>query len=149
MDTGFVERLMEIVERSCLAELEYSDGSARVRIVRSRIEPAGPARVRTQSAQPPAGEHKAGAAPTDPGRGLHHTVAGVVGVFYRAPAQGARAFVSVGDVVEIGQTLGMIEAMKMLSAVEADRGGRVVEIAVADGGQVRAGETLFVIDPET
>ncbi|WP_329081935.1 acetyl-CoA carboxylase biotin carboxyl carrier protein [Streptosporangium sp. NBC_01469] len=71
----------------------------------------------------------------------------LVGTFYRAPSPESRAFVEVGDTVEAGQQVAVIEAMKLMNAVEADRPGRVVEILVKNGDPVEYGEPLFVLEP--
>ncbi|MFG3439649.1 acetyl-CoA carboxylase biotin carboxyl carrier protein [Nonomuraea sp. NPDC047897] len=83
------------------------------------------------------------------GTGTAHEVgAPVVGTFYRAPEPGAPPFVSVGDVVEKGQQVGIVEAMKLMNPVEADRSGRVLAVVVPDGTHVEYGQTLLTLDPE-
>jgi acetyl-CoA carboxylase biotin carboxyl carrier protein len=78
----------------------------------------------------------------------HPVGAPVVGTFYRAPEPGAPPFVAVGDVVEKGQQIGIVEAMKLMNPVEADRRGRVLDILVPDGTHVEYGEPLLVLDVE-
>jgi acetyl-CoA carboxylase biotin carboxyl carrier protein len=79
--------------------------------------------------------------------GLHHVCSPIIGTFYRAPEPGAEPFVREGDVVDKGQQVAIVEAMKMMVPVEADRAGEVVEILVADGVPVEYGERLFAVRP--
>ncbi|ROS44252.1 acetyl-CoA carboxylase biotin carboxyl carrier protein [Amycolatopsis thermoflava] len=74
--------------------------------------------------------------------------AGTVGVFYRAPEPGAKPFTDVGETVKPGQQVAILEAMKLMIPVEAARGGRVVEVLVADGTPVEHGQPLFVLEPD-
>lgn len=77
----------------------------------------------------------------------HQIRAPLVGTFYRAPEPGAKAFVEVGDLVEVGQQVGIVEAMKLMNAVEADRSGRVTEIRVGDAEPVEYDQPLLVLAP--
>ncbi len=86
------------------------------------------------------------ATPT-PRREGHTLSSSLVGVFYRSPAADKAPFVEVGDVVEEGQTLAIVEAMKMLNPIEADRQGRISAILKADGEMTEAGQPLFTIEP--
>jgi acetyl-CoA carboxylase biotin carboxyl carrier protein len=126
-DPDFIDRLIRLVDESRIAELDYSDESKRIRIVKA---PGGRAKV---------------AADDIPNSAGHAVVAGIVGTFFRAAAPGEAAFVSVGAVVKEGQTLGIIEAMKVMNPVEADRAGKIAEIVVEDGAAVAPGTPLFVI----
>ncbi|MDH2390810.1 acetyl-CoA carboxylase biotin carboxyl carrier protein subunit [Streptomyces sp. HNM0663] len=78
----------------------------------------------------------------------HHECAPLVGTYYVAPSPGAPPFVRPGDRVEVGQQLGIIEAMKLMNPLEATRAGRVVEVLVADGAPVEYGQPLVLVDPE-
>ena len=128
-----------------MTELDYAEGGVRVRIIRGAGPPPGPARV--VQAGPAADVEPGRAAAGDIGPGAGHTLlAGMPGTFYRAPAPGQTPFVSVGDRVEDGQTLAILEAMKMLNPVEADRAGRIVRILVEDGAAVDAGTPLFELE---
>lgn len=82
-----------------------------------------------------------------PDEGLFVVHAPLVGTFFRSPSPGARPFAEVGDTVEAGQQVAIVEAMKLMNAVEADQPGRVVEVLVADGRPVEYGEALFVLAP--
>ncbi|MFJ4291156.1 acetyl-CoA carboxylase biotin carboxyl carrier protein [Cupriavidus sp. NPDC089707] len=147
MDIDFVEQLIGILERSALSELEYAEDGGRVRLVRSGNQgtagtsPAFAAAVHEAPVQP----RTTSAVQGEP---KERTVsAPLAGMFYCAPAPGQPPFVAVGDLVEAGQQLAIIEAMKMLNAVEADLKGRVVRVAAADGAAVEAGAPLFAIEP--
>ena len=145
MDLDLIERLIGLVERSRVTELDYAEGGVRVRIVR------GDGTRPSLDVHPVAQALTAATEPdritADPGAG-HTIAAGMPGTFYRAPAPGEPPFVSVGDKVEDGQTLAILEAMKMLNPVEADRPGRILAIPVENGAVVEAGTPLFHIGPE-
>ncbi|MGF7238812.1 MAG: acetyl-CoA carboxylase biotin carboxyl carrier protein [Frankia sp.] len=83
-----------------------------------------------------------------PATNKHEVCAQMVGVFYRAGKPGAKPFVSEGDVVAVGQQIGIVEAMKLMIPVEADRAGRVIEILIADGVAVEHGQPLLVMEPQ-
>lgn len=77
----------------------------------------------------------------------HQILAPLLGTFYRRPEPGAKAFVEVGDFVELGQQVGIVEAMKLMNSIEADQRGQVVEIIVGDGEPVEYGQPLLVLEP--
>ncbi|MEV6984540.1 acetyl-CoA carboxylase biotin carboxyl carrier protein [Sphaerisporangium sp. NPDC051017] len=101
--------------------------------------PAAPAREQHAPAAP--------AAEAEPAADRHRIVAPLVGTFYGAPSPGAEPFVSVGDVVQPGKQVAIVEAMKLMNAVTADRAGTVVSVEVSDGEFVEFGQTLIVIEP--
>ncbi|AMB87487.1 hypothetical protein AWM79_20195 [Pseudomonas agarici] len=153
MNLEFIERLIDIVERSQVAELEYSEGDCRVRI---GLRPFGA----TMSGSPSVSSSKAlqsdnletsiactVVAASTPRSESHTVSSSLVGLFYRSPAADKAPFVEVGDVVEEGQTLAIVEAMKMLNPIEADRHGRISAILKADGEMTEAGQALFTIEP--
>ncbi|MFD8478387.1 acetyl-CoA carboxylase biotin carboxyl carrier protein [Kitasatospora sp. NPDC059673] len=84
---------------------------------------------------------------TEPGAAGHHVCAPMIGTFYHAPEPGAPPFVAVGDTVTVGQPIGILEVMKMMSPVEADIAGRVAEILVADGTAVEFQQRLIAVEP--
>ncbi|WP_155301145.1 acetyl-CoA carboxylase biotin carboxyl carrier protein [Cupriavidus necator] len=147
MDIAFVEQLIGILERSRLSELKYAEDGGRVRLVRSGhpeiagISPALATPMQDTSALAHA------ALPVQLAPKEQTVSAPLAGMFYCAPAPGQPPFVAVGDLVEEGQQLAIIEAMKMLNAVEANLKGRVVRVAAADGAAVEAGAPLFAIEP--
>ncbi|MES3707292.1 biotin/lipoyl-binding protein [Pseudomonas putida] len=134
MDNPLVERLVSLFENSALSEIEYSADGTRIRLVKASGQTV-PEQPRLTEAQPPM------ATPT---RQSSWTIdAGLTGIFYRAPSPDEPTFVDVGNVIEEGQQVGIIEAMKMLNVLESERSGRVVRILVEDGASVEAGTPLF------
>lgn len=146
MNTDFIERLIDIAQESNIDELQYSEGGKRVQFrLKSAVAQAATSNAApTAAAQAPVAVAKPQAdAPASKG----YTVkSSLVGIFYRSPAPDKAPFVSVGDQVTEGQTLGIVEAMKMLNPLEADREGTVVSILVEDGASVDQGTPLFVIE---
>jgi acetyl-CoA carboxylase biotin carboxyl carrier protein len=152
VDLRKLKKLIDLVQESGIAELEVTEGEERVRI--SRVGPGGPVQMfapaPTQVAVPAAASAAAAAAPVAalpaPEKVEGHIVKSpMVGTFYRAPSPGAKAFVEVGDRVSPGDTLCIIEAMKLLNEIEADHGGTVKEVYVENGQPVEYGEPLFLI----
>lgn len=158
MDIRKVKKLIELLEESGIAEIEISEGEESVRI--SRYSPApgqtapatGPPVVTHTVAAPTAGAatpSAAAAAPAavpEPPPG-HQITAPMVGTFYAAPSPGAKPFVEIGSSVEAGDTLCVIEAMKMMNQIESDVKGRVVSILCENGSPVEFGQLLFIIEP--
>jgi acetyl-CoA carboxylase biotin carboxyl carrier protein len=141
MDLDFVEKLIGLVSRSPIAELEIERDGVRVRICRHAT--ASPSR--TEVTQQVAAISAAPAAPSSsPAR--HMIRAPRAGVFYRAAAEGAPPLVSVGDLVEEGQKIGVLEAMKTFNVVESDRSGRIVDIPAGNAEAVQSGDVLFVLE---
>ncbi len=149
MDIRKVKKLIELLDESGVAEIEIREGEESVRISRySQSAPpvmmqAAPAAAPVAPASAPA-PGDGGAAEAAP---LGHTVdSPMVGTFYRAPSPGAKAFVEVGQRVNAGDTLCIIEAMKMLNQIEADKTGVIGAILVENGQPVEYGQPLFVIE---
>lgn len=152
MKLEFIERLIDIAERNQLSELEYSDADNRVRF---RLAGAGAAGARAVHPAPPPQQtlSVADVAAQAPARtaadAAGHTIASpLVGIFYRAQAPDKPPFVALGDRIEEGQTLAIVEAMKMLNPIEADRNGRLLAIIPEDGAAVDFGSPLFIIEEE-
>jgi acetyl-CoA carboxylase biotin carboxyl carrier protein len=151
MDIRKVKKLIELLEESGISEIEISEGEESVRI--SRYPQPGTVSVTTSSqATPAAAPAPAPAAPVDapapppaPPRGQQVT-APMVGTFYSGPAPGAKPFVDIGSEVKPGDTLCVIEAMKMMNQIESEVAGRVVSILVENGSPVEFGQALFVIE---
>ena len=155
MDLRKLKTLIDLVSESGISELEVTEGEGKVRIVKNAppvyVQPS--ALYAPQYAQPapmPAGEAPAAAAgaPATPAAAApqgHVVTSPMVGTFYRAPSPGAEPFVQVGDTVKEGQTICIIEAMKLLNEIESDKSGVVKEILVDNGQAVEYGQPLFVV----
>ncbi len=151
MDLRKLKTLIDLVAESGIAEIEVTEGEDKVRIVKHANAPTMPtsAAVAALSAVPvaaPAAAPTAPAAPAVPEPAAGTTVKSpMVGTFYRSPGPDAKAFVEVGQVVKPGDTLCIIEAMKLLNEIEAEVAGTVREILVQNGQAVEYGQGLFVI----
>lgn len=151
MDIRKLKKLIELVEESGIAELEISEGEESVRISRYpegsiTYAPPPQAPASFASPAPAAGEAAASPAQAEPAaRGVEVT-APMVGTFYTSPSPGAKPFVEIGTEVAPGDTLCIIEAMKMMNQIEAEVAGRVVSILVEDGNPVEFGQPLFIIE---
>jgi acetyl-CoA carboxylase biotin carboxyl carrier protein len=142
MDLRKLKKLIDLVQESGIAELEITEGEEKVRI--SRVGPAAQAPV-MPAAQPAPVVAAAPAAEVPAAVEGHVVKSPMVGTFYRAASPGAKTFVEVGDRVNPGDTLCIIEAMKLLNEIEADQGGVVKEVYVENGQPVEYGEPLFLI----
>lgn len=156
MDIRKVKKLIELLEESGIAELEITEGEEAVRISRystSAPPPAAPAPPAAQPAVPPAASEAPKqpavdlpvASPSESDEEGHRVLAPMVGTFYRASGPTADPFVSVGDRIDEGDTICIIEAMKMMNQIEADVAGRILSIEVENGDPVEYGQLLFVI----
>jgi acetyl-CoA carboxylase biotin carboxyl carrier protein len=154
MDIRKVKKLIELLEESGISEIEIAEGEESVRISRYpktaavTVAPAiqaAPTGAPAAAAAPPTGS----APPTAPAasavRGQQVT-APMVGTFYSGPAPGAKPFVEIGTEVKAGDTLCVIEAMKMMNQIESEFTGKIVSILVENGSPVEFGQTLFVIE---
>jgi acetyl-CoA carboxylase biotin carboxyl carrier protein len=151
MDLRKLKTLIDLVAESDISELEVTEGEGKVRIVKSQPQytMAMPQQMMQQApaatappAAAPAAETPA-AAPVDAG---HKVTSPMVGTFYRAPSPGASNFVEIGSTVKEGQTICIIEAMKLLNEIECDKSGVVKAILVENGQPVEFGQALFVIE---
>ena len=155
MDLRKLKSLIDLVQQSGIAELEITEGEERVRISRGGVTvtpqaapvaqvvnlPQGQAPAPAAAAGAPAAPEADAAAPPEG----HVIRSPMVGTFYRSPAPGAKVFVEVGQAVKAGDTLCVIEAMKLLNEIEADRDGVVKAILVENGQPVEYGEPLFIL----
>lgn len=149
MDLRKLKKLIDLVQESGISELEVTEGEEKVRIAKQMTAApvahqvyAAPAPMAAAPAAAPAAP-AAAAAPAQPAG--HETKSPMVGTFYRASSPEAKAFVEVGDSVKEGQTLCIIEAMKLLNEIESDATGVVKAILVENGQPVEFGEPLFII----
>ena len=147
MDLRKLKTLIELVESSGIAELEISEGEERVRITRTPTATMQQVHAAPQQMAATAPQQAAVAAePVKPAVPEGHVVKSpMVGSFYRCPSPGAKAFVEVGQSVNAGDTLCIIEAMKLLNEIEADHSGIIKAILVESGQAVEYGQPLFII----
>ena len=153
MDIRKIKKLIELLEESGIAEIEIKEGEEALRISRM---PAGTATghaaaqiahlatlpAAAASAALPAAES---AAPK-PKPNEHVITAPMVGTFYASASPGAKAFVEIGDEIKVGQVLCIIEAMKMMNQIEADKAGRITSVMAQNGDPVEFGQPLFVVE---
>ncbi|MCL2892724.1 acetyl-CoA carboxylase biotin carboxyl carrier protein [Brenneria tiliae] len=155
MDIRKIKKLIELVEESGIAELEISEGEESVRISRAPAAPSYP--MMQQAYAPMPQQQPALAAAVAPAPAAETTAAPaaisghivrspMVGTFYRTPSPDAKAFVEVGQQVNVGDTLCIVEAMKMMNQIEADKAGVVKAILVDNGQPVEFDEPLVVIE---
>ncbi len=154
MDIRKVKKLIELLDESGIAEIEITEGEEAVRISRyapgAPVAPApapavaAPAPQAPLPAAGPAQSSEPAAVPAD--EDGYRVTAPMVGTFYSASSPGAAPYVQVGDRVSEGDTLCIIEAMKMMNQIEADVSGAIKSIRVQNGEPVEYGQTLFVID---
>jgi acetyl-CoA carboxylase biotin carboxyl carrier protein len=157
MDLRKLKTLIDLVAESDIAELEVTEGESKVRIVKSSAMPQNQmVMMQPQSMQPhyaPAAAPVAAAAPAAAAAAAvvaaepagHVVKSPMVGTFYRSSAPGSPAFVEVGATVKEGDTLCIIEAMKLLNEIDADKAGVITQILVENGQPVEFGQPLFVI----
>ena len=146
MDLRKLKTLIDLVAESGIAELEVTEGEDRVRIAKFSPAPAAPSASMTSIAAPAAttaSEAPSASPAPEPG---HAVKSPMVGTFYRSSSPGAASFVELGQTVKAGDTLCIIEAMKLLNEIEAEVGGIVRQILVENGQPVEYGQTLFVIE---
>ncbi len=154
MDIRKVKKLIELLEESGIGEIEIKEGEESVRISRQG-NGAVTTYVQTTSAPTAAPAAAAPAAPSAPvisneeaaaTRAENTVTAPMVGTFYSAAAPGARAFAEIGTEVKVGQTLCIIEAMKMMNQIESDKAGKITAILVKNGDPVEFGQALFLVE---
>jgi acetyl-CoA carboxylase biotin carboxyl carrier protein len=157
IDLEFLRGLIEAVDNSGLDSLEISRGGTRIRVNKTpppapvaaaapaALPAAAPAPVQAAPAAPAAGA--APAAPAAPASNLLEVKSPMVGTFYRAPAPEAPSYVEVGSRVTKGQTLCILEAMKLMNELPAELNGTIREICVENGEPVEYGQVLFRVDP--
>jgi acetyl-CoA carboxylase biotin carboxyl carrier protein len=142
MDLRKLKTLIDLVSESNISELEITEADGKVRIVKTE-PPAAMAAPPPQPIAALAPAPAATAAPVEPG----HTVKSpMVGTFYRSPSPDAKAFVEVGQAIKEGEPICIIEAMKIMNEIEADKSGTVTRVLCENGQAVEFGQPLFVIE---
>jgi acetyl-CoA carboxylase biotin carboxyl carrier protein len=159
MDIRKIKKMIELLEESGIAEIEIKEGEETLRIARvlpgqpTTTYVAAPMQPPMIAAAPPAvaveapapAEAPKSSGPLRAGVGEHIVTAPMVGTYYSAPTPGAKLFVELGDAVEVGQVLCIIEAMKMMNQIESEKAGKVKAIMVKNGEPVEFGQPLFII----
>jgi len=148
MDLRKLKKLIDLVQESGIAELEITEGEEKVKIVKGGAVSVAAAPIMAMPALAPAAPALA-AAPAaeapDAGQEGHVVKAPMVGTFYRSPSPDAKVFVEVGQAVKQGDTICIIEAMKLMNEIEADASGVVKAILVENGQPVEYGQPLFIL----
>jgi acetyl-CoA carboxylase biotin carboxyl carrier protein len=150
MDLRKLKKLIDLVEESGISELELTEGEEKVRISRNIPQAQGTmhyAQPYMQQVQPAQAAPAAAVdvAPTVPEIEGHVVKSPMVGTFYRSPSPESKSFIDIGSTVNIGDTLCIIEAMKLLNEIESDHAGVIKAILVENGQPVEYGEPLFII----
>ena len=159
MNQKELKELIEFLKEQDIAEFELERGDVKVRI--KRAVPAAPVETRylavppttlpttelisTPAAQPPVAKEPAASAVEE---GLHQVRSPIVGTFYEAPSPGSPPFVKPGDMVELGQVLCIVEAMKLMNEIESDIAGEIVKKLANNGQPIEYGQELFIIRPK-
>jgi acetyl-CoA carboxylase biotin carboxyl carrier protein len=158
MDIRKIKKLIELLEESGIAEIEIKEGEEAVRISRMpaggvvtqlapQVVPATPALPGPAPAAPAAAAAAPGESATAKPKSNEHVItAPMVGTFYASPSPGAKPFVEIGDEIKVGQVLCIIEAMKMMNQIEADKSGRIASVMARNGDPVEFGQPLFVVE---
>jgi len=154
MKLSFLKSLIEMVEASNVEELEFSRWWTKVRISKTRGKtesdnPGGAILVEAKPAEPTrvAGPAAPAAAAPAVDEKLVEIRSEMVGTFYRSPSPGAKPYVEVGDVLQRGQVVCIIEAMKLMNEIQSEVAGRVVKALVENGQPVEYGQPLFLVSP--
>jgi len=157
--TDEIRELIKLVEASDITELAIENGEQKIHIKREKMlmvaaeQPATQRSPKVTRTQGSAGSANANSSPPIPDPGsppedsFHKIVAPMVGTFYSSPDSKARAFVSAGEMVEKGQVIGIIEAMKIMNEIVSEHAGRCVKVNVENGQPVEYGQTLLLLEP--
>ncbi|HET6510874.1 MAG TPA: acetyl-CoA carboxylase biotin carboxyl carrier protein [Candidatus Kapabacteria bacterium] len=161
MDLNYLEKLLKLFDESTLTELEIEEEGTQVKLSRQKeqpqmmapmqfamppMQPAYGAPPQASAPAPAAAPAKADA-PAPTGAAYHEVKSPIVGTFYRAPAPDADSYVQVGQSVQVGTTLCIIEAMKLMNEIESDAAGKIVKILIENGQPVEYGQVLMLIEP--
>lgn len=155
MDIRKIKKLIELLEETGISEIEIKEGEESVRLSRHGYHMEAPQQYRylpqhaphqAMPAQPAALTHADAATASTPAIAGHSVRSPMVGTLYTSPSPEAPAFVTIGQTVKVGDTLCIIEAMKMFNEIESDRAGKVVDILVANGDPIEYDQALFIIE---
>ena len=150
MDLRKLKKLIDLVQASGIAELEITEGEEKVKIVKGgevTVTPVAPAALPRAAVPAPAAPAGTAPAPAEePAPSGHVLKAPMVGTFYRSPSAEAKPFVEVGQNVKVGETVCVIEAMKLMNEIEADATGMIKAILVESGQPVEYGQPLVIIE---
>jgi acetyl-CoA carboxylase biotin carboxyl carrier protein len=149
MDIRKVKKLIELLEESDIAEIEIHEGEESVRISRtSQVTVSAPvaAPIAAPASTPAAAPVETAPASEPAEISGHQVMSPMVGTFYRAPSPDAKPFVEEGDQVSVGDTLCIVEAMKILNQIESDKAGTVKKVLVENGEPVEFNQPMFIID---
>ncbi|KTC86146.1 MULTISPECIES: acetyl-CoA carboxylase biotin carboxyl carrier protein [Legionella] len=154
MDIRKIKKLIELLEETGISEIEIKEGEESVRLSRHHYTMEAPAQMRYAVPQP--ASHPAVAQVVAPaessetksgtGKNGHKVRSPMVGTMYTSPSPDAPPFVTIGQNVKVGDTLCIVEAMKMFNEIEADRTGKVVDVLVANGDPIEYDQPLFIIE---
>src|SRR5436309_834265 len=154
MDLSYLEKILRLFDESTLTELEIEEDGSQIRLARQK-EPAAPMQyaMPPQFAYGPPPAQTVPSAPASSGGGasapaanIHEVKSPIVGTMYRAPSPDADSYVQLGQNVEIGTTLCIIEAMKLMNEIESDAAGKIIKILVENGQPVEYGQVLFILE---
>lgn len=152
MDLRKLKTLIDLVSESNVSELEITEAEGKVRIVKGGtmvpqyVQAAAPTAMAPAAAPAVSVESASPAVPAEVAETGHVTKSPMVGTFYRSASPGAKSFVEIGDAVKEGDTLCIIEAMKILNEIEADKSGTIKRILADNGQAVEYGQPLFIIE---
>lgn len=154
MDLDELKKLIRLFEKSSISEIEIEEDNKKVKLSKfSGFAPSAPVEYAVPVASHPAGQAPSpqGSAPASADEGedeKYHTIKSpMVGTFYRSPSEDAEPFVKEGDIVNKGQTLCILEAMKLMNEIESDKKGKIVQIVLENGSVAEYGQVLFKIEP--
>ena len=152
MDLAFVKKVLKLVEESNVNEIELEEKGVRIRITKNANnvgvlhQMASPVLTQPVPAVAPSVQPTAEAAPQIAEKKYHEVKSPIVGTFYRAPAPDANNYVEVGQNVEEGTVLCIVEAMKLMNEIESDSSGKIVKICVENGKPVEYNQVLFLVE---
>jgi len=167
MDLNYLKKLLKIVDDSGVDEVEIEEEGTKIRIKKSPTYKENSQNVfpfpfpqnfqlpiqtpvaqpQAQTSAPAVSEEKKVIEEKKPEKKYHEIKSPIVGTFYRAPSPDAEPYIKVGDMVQVGQVLCIVEAMKLMNEIESDVNGKIVQILVENAQPVEYGQTLFLIEP--